>query len=159
MEFSFFGPPFAMGSLAQFSFHVFWPPWRLMPSTSRSYSPVTMSCKQIIRLGSAFLAGAFVFWENHDLKKPVVFGSANSSGVRVGVPSRGFFFLREEYAQEKSYAPRVGVPSRGSCFARKTACPGKSYVSLVGVPSRGFCFLRKHAQEKAMSLGVSGRRS
>ena len=27
-------------------------------------------------LGSAFLAGAFVFWENHDLKKNVVFGSA-----------------------------------------------------------------------------------
>ena len=41
--------------------------------------------QQAIRLGSAFLAGAFVFWEKHDLEK--------SCPSRISVPSRGFCFL------------------------------------------------------------------
>ena len=39
----------------------------------------------VVRLGSAFLAGAFVFWQKHDLEK--------SSPSRISVPSRGFCFL------------------------------------------------------------------
>ena len=32
--------------------------------------------KKVVRLGSAFLAGAFVFWEKHDLENVVRLGSA-----------------------------------------------------------------------------------
>ena len=35
------------------------------------------------RLGSAFLAGAFVFWENHDLEKVLRLGSAFLAGAFV----------------------------------------------------------------------------
>ena len=39
--------------------------------------------KHAVVFGSAFLAGAFVFWEKHDLKKAVVFGSAFLAGALV----------------------------------------------------------------------------
>ena len=91
-------------------------------------------------LGSAFLAGAFVFRENHVQRKSYV--------SRVAVPSRGSCFPRKKACPDKSYVSRIGVPSRGSCFLRKT-CPGQSHVSRVGVPSRGFCFLRITCPEKS----------
>ena len=40
---------------------------------------------QAIRLGSAFLEGAFVFWEKHDLE--------TSCPSRISVPSKGFCCL------------------------------------------------------------------
>ena len=39
--------------------------------------------KKALRLESAFLAGAFVFWEKHDLKKPWCSGSAFLAGALV----------------------------------------------------------------------------
>ena len=37
----------------------------------------------VVRLGSAFLAGAFVFWEKHDLENAVRLGSAFLAGAFV----------------------------------------------------------------------------
>ena len=37
--------------------------------------------KEALVFGSAFLAGAFVFWEKHDLTEAVVFGSAFLAGA------------------------------------------------------------------------------
>ena len=61
--------------------------------------------------GSAFLAGAFVSWEIHDLEK--------SPGGRVSAPSRCFFFLRKDDL-EKNKGGRVSVPSRGFCVRGNT---------------------------------------
>ena len=46
-----------------------------------------MTLKKAMEFGSVLLAGAFVFWETHDLKKAMLF--------KVGVPSKGFCFLRK----------------------------------------------------------------
>ena len=39
--------------------------------------------ENVVRLGSAFLAGAFVFWEKHDLEIVVRLGSAFLAGAFV----------------------------------------------------------------------------
>ena len=62
-------------------------------------------------LGSAFLAGAFVFCEKHPLKKAMSLGLPFLAGALV--------FLGKKNAQEKNYGPPIGVPSRGSCFQAK----------------------------------------
>ena len=80
----------------------------------------------------------------------MVFGSAKSCGVRVGVPSRGFCFLGKTWPG-KSHVSRVGVPSRGFCFLI-TTCPEKSSVSRVAVPSRGFCFFEKTCSGKKLYI-------
>ena len=65
---------------------------------------------QAIRLGSAFLAGAFVFWEKHDLEIVVRLGSAFLAGA---------FVFWEKHDLEISYPSRISVPSRGFCFLGK----------------------------------------
>ena len=62
-----------------------------------------------MRLGSAFLARAFVFWAKHDLAKGMVFGSVFLAGALVfsAKPTKDVVF-------------GVGAPSRGFCFLSKT---------------------------------------
>ena len=69
----------------------------------------------VVRLGAAFLAGAFVFWQEHDLEIVVRLGSAFLAGA---------FVFWQEHDLEKSSPSRISVPSRGSCFLGKTR-PGK----------------------------------
>ena len=102
------------------------------------FSEKNMS-KKAMSLGLPFLAGALVFLvKEHAQEK--------SNVSRIGVPSRGFCFLRKT-CPGKSHVSRVGVPSRGFCFPRIT-CPEKSYVSRVAVPSRGSCLPRKTCPAK-----------
>ena len=98
--------------------------------------------KKAMSLGSAFLAGVLLLLKKINACPGKIYVS------RVGVPSRGFCFLRK-VCTGKVYVSRVGVPSRGFCFLRKT-CPEKRYVSRVVVPSRGFCFLRKTCPGKTL---------
>ena len=107
------------------------------------FSEKTMSREKAMSLGLPFLAGALVFLGKNMPRSYV---------SRIGVPSRGFCFLRKT-CPGKSHVSRVGVPSRGFCFLRIT-CPEKSYVSRVAVPSRGFCFLKNMSRKK---LRVCGR--
>ena len=119
-----------------------------------------------MRLGSAFLAGAFVSWEKHDLEI--------SYPSRISVPSRGFCFLaktRPEKILRLGSAFLAGalvfwenttwkkVLRLGSAFLAgafvfwekhdlEKSCP-----SRISVPSRGSCFLGKH------KLSVSDQRS
>ena len=102
--------------------------------------------EKVVRLGSAFLAGAFVFWAKHDQKKPSCSGSAFLAGA---------FVFWEKHDLEKNCPSRISVPRRGFCFLGKTRSE-KSRGARVGVPSRGPCFPRKHDLKKPW---CSGRRS
>ena len=66
--------------------------------------------EKVVRLGSAFLAGAFVFWKKHDLENAVRLGSAFLAGA---------FVFWEKHDLEKSCPSRISVPSRGFCFLGK----------------------------------------
>ena len=94
--------------------------------------------------GSTFLAGAFLFWGKHDLKKNVVLG--------VGIPSMGFSLGKHDL--EKAVVFGSAFLAGALVFLAK---PNKTVVFGVGVPSRDFCFLGKTCPEK--SHGARGRRS
>ena len=61
----------------------------IWPQKCKQFLSATMSPAgqvgqtQAIRLGSAFLAGAFLFWEKHDLEKVVRLGTAFLAGAFV----------------------------------------------------------------------------
>ena len=94
--------------------------------------------------GSAFLAGAFVFWNKHDLRKALMFGSAFLARACV---------FWENMPKEK-YVSRVGVPSRGFCFLFFFTCPEQTMSLGLPFLAGALVFLgKKHAQTKAMSLG------
>ena len=97
--------------------------------------------------GSAFLVGALVFSENHDMKEAVVFGSAFLAGA---------FVLKETHAQEKKMSLGSAFLAGALVFQGKKHAQEKSYVPPIGVPSRGFCFLENMSRKK---LCLSGRRS
>ena len=59
--------------------------------------------------GSAFLAGAFVFWKEHDLKNMIFL---------VGGPSRGFCFFGKTCPQ-RTLVFGVGVPGKVFFLIRK----------------------------------------
>ena len=98
-----------------------------------------------IRLGSAFLAGAFVSEEKHDLERVLRIESAFLEGA---------FDFWEKHDLEKSSPSRISVPSKGFCFLGKTR-PGNSCASGISVPSRGFCFLEKHDLEISYPSRIS----
>ena len=75
-------------------------------------------------LGSAFLAGAFVFRENMSRKSYV---------SQVAVPSRGSGFPRKKAYPGKDDPSGIGVPSRGSRFLSRA--------------------VQKHVHQRTMSLG------
>ena len=86
--------------------------------------------------GSAFLAGAFVSWEIHDLKKNRATGSAFLAGA----------FASWENMTWKKKGDWITFPSRGFYLLgkhdlKKARVNGSAFLAGVSVSRRGFCFL------------------